>query len=184
MKYPVDFANMKEAFFSVPDGWRATLDEGYMQVYAPKAGEAGNYDIVLTLVSPTDLLKTRTFTFTLNPVPVQPKWKLDWEDEFDKGVLDETSWSVVQRANTTALRYMSSDPRCYEFRDGCIVMKAIVNDDLQTDPVPYLTGGIYTKFLKEFSRDGSRCVRRSKACKAPSLRSGRLLGRNDLALGR
>lgn len=45
---------------------------------------------------------------------------------------------------------MSSDPRCYEFRDGCIVMKAIVNDDLQTDPVPYLTGGIYTKFLKEF----------------------------------
>ena len=150
MKYPVDFANVKEAFFSVPDGWRATLDEGYMQVYAPKAGEAANYDIVLTLVSPTDLLKTRTFTFTLNPVPVQPKWKLDWEDEFDKGVLDETSWSVVQRANTTALRYMSSDPRCYEFRDGCIVMKAIVNDDLQTDPVPYLTGGIYTKFLKEF----------------------------------
>ena len=89
--------------------------------------DAKNYDIVLTLVSPTDLLKTRTFTFTLNPVPVQPKWKLDWEDEFDKGVLDETSWSVVQRANTTALRYMSSDPRCYEFRDGCIVMKAIVN---------------------------------------------------------
>ena len=76
------------------------------RIYAglcPKAGEAGNYDIVLTLVSPTDLLKTRTFTFTLNPVPVQPKWKLDWEDEFDKGVLDETSWSVVQRANTTAL---------------------------------------------------------------------------------
>ncbi len=150
MKYPVDYTNVKEAFFSVPDGWRATLDEESLTVYAPESGDAGRYDIVLTLVSPTDLLNAYTFTFTLNPVPVEPKWKLDWEDEFDKGYLDESVWSVVQRANTTALRYMSSDPRCYEFRDGCIVMKAIVNDDLEADPVPYLTGGIYSKNLKEF----------------------------------
>ena len=150
MKYPVDYTNVKQAFFSVPDGWRAVLDEDYLYVYAPEAGSAGKYEIVLTLVSPSDMFTAKTFSYVLNPVPVQPQWKLDWEDEFDKGEVDGRYWRVIDRANTTALRYMTSDPRCYEFRDGCIVMKAIKNDDLEKDPVPYLTGGIYTKNLKEF----------------------------------
>ena len=150
MKYPVRYSGVKEAFFSVPDGWRAVLDEDWLYVYAPDTGEAGEYDIVLTLVSSSGMLESETFSYVLDPVMAQPEWKLDWEDEFDEGRLDDRYWRVVERANTTALRYMSSDPRCYEFRDGCIVMKAIKNDDMEKDPVPYLTGGIYTKNLKEF----------------------------------
>lgn len=151
MKYLVEYTHVKQAFFTVPEGWRATLDDECMKVYAPASGTAGTYDILLTLVSPTGMLKNCTFPFTLNATPVQAKWKLDWEDDFDKGVLDPAAWALLPRANTTAKRYMSSDPRCYEFRDGCYVMKAIKNDNLQADTATYLTGGIYSRYLKEFT---------------------------------
>lgn len=65
------------------------------------------------------------------------------------------------------------------------VMKAIVNDDTETDPVPYLTGGIYTKFLKEFKPGRIEVRAKIKGVQGsqPAIWTG-ALGRNDLALGR
>lgn len=150
LKYLVDHEHVASAFFTVPDGWRAVLDDNSMNVFAPESAAAGEYGVALTLVGENGLLQTRTFVFNLIAEPATPKWRLDYEDEFDKGCLDADSWTVVKRANTTALRYMSDDPRCYDFRENSLALKAIKNDNLAKDPVPYLTGGIYTKHLKEF----------------------------------
>jgi beta-glucanase (GH16 family) len=40
---------------------------------------------------------------------------------------------------------MTSDPHCYELKDGKMYLKRIVNPDRSEDPRPYLTGSIYTK---------------------------------------
>ena len=150
VKYLVSFDNLKDAFFNVPNGWRATLDNDSMVIFGPTTGTAGKYDIILTLVSLNGLINTKTFSFTLNPIPAEPKWRLDWEEEFNQYKLNTKYWDYVPRAKTTAKRYMSKDPRCYEFRDGCLVLKSILNDNLQIDTAKYLTGAVYTKKLKEF----------------------------------
>lgn len=75
----------------------------------------------------------------------ESKWKLDWVENFNGTKLDTTVWSKISRGKPDWKNTQSSDPRCYEFRNGCLVLKGIVNDDLKTDTARYLTGGVYTK---------------------------------------
>jgi hypothetical protein len=75
-------------------------------------------------------------------------WVLDWEENFDRPCLDTAVWSKIPRGTALWKNTMSSDSSCYDFRDGCIVLKGIVNKSFDKDTSRYLTGGIYTKFKK------------------------------------
>lgn len=75
-------------------------------------------------------------------------WVLDWEEDFDSPFLDTAVWSKIPRGVALWKNTMSSDSRCFDFREGCIVLKGIVNESFDNDTSGYLTGGIYTKFKK------------------------------------
>lgn len=83
------------------------------------------------------------------------KWHLQWEENFESATLDESVWSRTDRGTPDWQNTQSKDDRCYEMRNGNIVLKGIVNDDLTADPSPYLTGGIWTKGKKPF---GPGCI--------------------------
>lgn len=78
------------------------------------------------------------------------EWSLVWEDEFDGPSVDDAVWSRIPRGTSSWQDTQSSDDRCYEMREGCLVLKGIVNDDLEKDPSPYLTGGIWSQDKKAF----------------------------------
>lgn len=73
------------------------------------------------------------------------EWQLVWEEDFNNTELDTTVWSRIERGRADWQNTQSFDDRCYEMRDGKLILKGIVNDDLQKDPSPYLTGGVWTK---------------------------------------
>ena len=72
-------------------------------------------------------------------------WKLVWQDDFNAPSLDTTKWTKIPKNNADWGNYMTSDPRCYEFSDGKLFLKGIVNKDTVADARPFLTGGVYTK---------------------------------------
>lgn len=79
-----------------------------------------------------------------------PQWSLVWQDEFNGTELDTTVWSRIDRGTADWKNTQTHDDRCFEMRDGMIVLKGIVNDNLEADTAHYLTGGIYTKDKKSF----------------------------------
>lgn len=85
----------------------------------------------------------------------KPSWHLQWQENFDSPTLDETVWSKTDRGTPDWQNTQSKDERCFDHRDGKIILKGIVNDDLTADPSKYLTGGIWTKGKKGF---GPGCI--------------------------
>lgn len=92
-------------------------------------------------------------------------WKLTFCDGFNTGRLDSTVWSRIGRGtadwdNTQDPR----DPRLVTFRDGCIVLRGIVNDHPERDKAPHLTGGIWSKDKRAFDcgQKGARFVVRAR----------------------
>ena len=75
------------------------------------------------------------------------RWELVWEDDFNGTSFDTATWSKIPRANPEWARHMSDNEACYEMRDGNLVLKGIVNTDLENDTAPYITGGVYTLSL-------------------------------------
>lgn len=82
----------------------------------------------------------------------QPQWQLVWEENFNGVELDTTVWSMIPRGKPDWQNTMSMDERCYELRDGQLILLGIINEDLQKDSSPYLTGGVWTKNKKSFVR--------------------------------
>ena len=82
----------------------------------------------------------------------QPKWQMVWEENFDSTELDTTVWTMIPRGKPDWQNTMSYDERCYELRDGQMILRGIINENLQKDSSPYLTGGIWTKGKKSFER--------------------------------
>lgn len=80
------------------------------------------------------------------------EWHLVWEEDFEGTELDSSVWSKIPRGKPDWQNTMSYDERCYELRDGHLILRGIVNDDLQKDSLPYLTGGVWTKGKKSFTR--------------------------------
>lgn len=75
----------------------------------------------------------------------KPDWEIIWEDHFETNYLDTTKWSFIPQKNTDWGNYMSFDSRTYEFNNGKLHLKGIVNPDTLSDPRKFLTSGIYTK---------------------------------------
>ncbi|SFF97013.1 MULTISPECIES: glycoside hydrolase family 16 protein [Salegentibacter] len=72
-------------------------------------------------------------------------FQLFWEDDFDGSVLDTTKWSRITEGTPDWRNYMTTDDQVYEVSDGYLYLKGLVNTDTQTDPRPYLTGGVWTR---------------------------------------
>ena len=78
------------------------------------------------------------------------RYALVWHDEFDSGTLDETVWSKIPRSNAGWAAHLTSDERLYGFEDGNLVLRGMVNDFLPKDKSEYLTGGVWSKYKKNF----------------------------------
>lgn len=81
----------------------------------------------------------------------EPKWTLVWEDEFEGTTFDEAVWSKIPRGHSDWNDQMDLNDACFEFRNGNLVLKGIVNPD-ENDTIGYITGGLYTKGKKAFHR--------------------------------
>ena len=80
----------------------------------------------------------------------ETQWKLDWMDDFNGPELDTTVWSPIKRGAADWNNTMKDEPRLFESRDGCIVLKGMLSNDQKADTLPYVTGGIYTIDKKAF----------------------------------
>ena len=65
-------------------------------------------------------------------------WKLVWEENFDGIELDTSVWSRIPRGKPDWQNTQSFDDRCYEMRNGLLILKGIVNDNLEADTATYL----------------------------------------------
>lgn len=88
--------------------------------------------------------------FLLTKQKSQDKWELVWEENFDEAALDTTIWSKIPRGGGWAM-HMSDLEELYQLKDGCIYLGAIENKTLPNDTAKYLTGGIWSRYKKEFS---------------------------------
>lgn len=91
-------------------------------------------------------------SITLISCAHQSQWELVWVENFNEEELDTTVWSTIPRGKPDWQNTMSSDERCYELRDGKLILRGIINENLQKDDSPYLTGGVWTKGKKSFTR--------------------------------
>ncbi len=86
-------------------------------------------------------------------------WELVFEDNFNNGALDTNVWRRTYRGSADWQNTQSSDPRCIGFRDGCLLLRGIVNDNLETDTAHFLTGGVITEGLKPLPSPGRYEIR-------------------------
>ena len=63
--------------------------------------------------------------------------------------LDTTIWSTIPRGGGWAA-YLADYPELYQFTDSTIQLMAIKNTNHPEDTACYLTGGIWTRYKKEF----------------------------------
>lgn len=77
------------------------------------------------------------------------QWKLTWEENFNDGKLNTTIWSTIPRGGGWAA-YLADYPELYQFTDSTIQLMAIKNTNHPEDTARYLTGGIWTRYKKEF----------------------------------
>lgn len=82
----------------------------------------------------------------------QPQWQLTWEEDFEGRQLDTTVWSMIPEGQFKDKNTLSHDERCYEMRKGQLILRGIVNEDLQKDSSAFLSGGIWTKGKQNFQR--------------------------------
>ncbi len=83
------------------------------------------------------------------PAPTKT-WSVIWQDDFESSALDSKVWVRTERGSSDWNNNQSSDPRLVELRDGCVVVRGMVNDDKSSDPQDYICGGICTKGKKAF----------------------------------
>lgn len=96
------------------------------------------------------LLLIFSFSSAMEQAPLEPtprRYSLVWEDNFDKGRLDTTKWSKIERMGNTAwAKYMSPNDRLYKFRRNSLRLYAVVNDGVEPgDTARFLTAGISTR---------------------------------------
>lgn len=83
---------------------------------------------------------------TSEPEEIVPSWA----EEFDSDEIDWTVWSKIPRGVSPWCIHMSDYDGCYEMRDGCLILKGIVNPGIEGDDAPLLTGGVWTMGTRSF----------------------------------
>lgn len=74
----------------------------------------------------------------------QAKWNLVWQDDFNSPTINEQYWSKTDRGTSDWNNNLSHNDDCFGWRDGCLLLKGIVNPDTESDPQTYICGGIKT----------------------------------------
>jgi beta-glucanase (GH16 family) len=87
---------------------------------------------------------------SLAPAQEHRRYALVWQDEFDKGALDENVWSKIPRRKSAWAVHMSKDEKLFAFEGGDLVLRGVVNEDRAKDTATYLTGGVWSKGKKAF----------------------------------
>lgn len=100
---------------------------------------------------------TRNYTIIIDN-DYTADYRLEWEDEFDTGRLDESVWSKIEpyeSGNPDWRKNISTYDGCFDFRDGNIVLRGITNPgaSITGDSRTYLCGGIESWGKKSF-KDG------------------------------
>jgi len=81
----------------------------------------------------------------------QPKpleFKLKFTENFDGAEPNPKIWKRMEKpswGNSDWIKHMSPRPDLSEVKGGILTLKGVKNDDLESDPRPYLTGGITTQ---------------------------------------
>lgn len=76
--------------------------------------------------------------------PAGDSYELVWQDDFSG--IDDRYWSRISREDADWRKYMSDSDSLYGLEDGCLVLRATVNDGTAPrDTASFLTGGLYTK---------------------------------------
>ncbi|QZT37336.1 glycoside hydrolase family 16 protein [Halosquirtibacter xylanolyticus] len=78
-------------------------------------------------------------------IDVSAKWKLVWEDDFNSSKLNSDNWNLVKRKRSDWAKHMTDDPRCYEIKDGSLILKGVVNTDVKKDSREVLTAGVHSR---------------------------------------
>jgi len=73
-----------------------------------------------------------------------------WAEEFNSDDINWEVWSKIPRGKCEWDKHMSDYDGCHEMRDGCLILKCIVNPGIEGDEAPLLTGGLWTKGKKSF----------------------------------
>ena len=97
---------------------------------------------------------THNYQITINN-EYTSEYKLDWVEDFNTGVLDETVWSKIdpyESGNPDWRKNISTYDGCFDFRDGNIVLRGIRNpgESVTGDTRTYLCGGIESLGKKSF----------------------------------
>jgi beta-glucanase (GH16 family) len=94
-----------------------------------------------------------SFVYTLIMTPIdmnnipddEKKWSMLWEDDFSSNEIDFSKWNIIPRNRYDWGKYMSDHKECIQVKNGKLYLRGIINDNPETDPVPYLTGGLETR---------------------------------------
>ena len=81
----------------------------------------------------------------------KPRYKLVWQDHFRSSRIDTTSWEKIPRGQSDWDRHMSSVDSLYAIRNGCLVLRGVVNRTETSDTARYITGGLYTRGKRHIS---------------------------------
>lgn len=76
--------------------------------------------------------------------------KPDWQEDFHQPYLDTSLWAKIPRGPSDWNRKMSPFDSCYDFRDGKLILRGIVNHSVPDDTSAILTGGVFTRGKKYF----------------------------------
>ncbi len=138
--FPAKISNIDKAVWtSVPDGWRAKLENDKLTVSAPENGNSGDYALKLLAYSNSGQVIPYTFTFSYDP-------KLIFRDDFVGNDIDYRYWfrHVGGSVRSDWDRYQEGDPEQSFVKDGLLTLMAEKYGDT------YRTGAIKTMGLLTF----------------------------------
>lgn len=80
-------------------------------------------------------------------------WELIWNDDFNND-LNDSNWTKIKRKRSDLpwQRFMSDNEACYDVKDGSLILRGILNNDLKSDTARYLTGGIRSTKTIEYGK--------------------------------
>ena len=144
LKYKVEMNEVKDAFFKVPEGWRAVLTDSELQITAPSAGTPGEYTINLVLTSVDGFILNEVFVFTLsNEAYDASSCKVfnDWKVGNADNVLLDFSYAGYMRGEVAPLEAEALGYKVYNVMDyGAVPNDGISDRDAFLACVEAATG--------------------------------------------
>ena len=144
LKYKVEMNEVKDAFFKVPEGWRAVLTDSELQITAPSAGTPGEYTINLVLTSVDGFILNEVFVFTLSDEAYDAsscKVFNDWKVGNADNVLLDFSYAGYMRGEVAPLEAEALGYKVYNVMDyGAVPNDGISDRDAFLACVEAATG--------------------------------------------